>query len=64
MMIGWTDERKIKQIADEMFGLTFREKIKEALGAISSDEMNELKKSAKGREIIKEIERLRKCIND
>jgi hypothetical protein len=52
-------DKSIKSIADEMFGIAFREKVKDALGEISDEELNCLKKSAKGRKIIKKIEQIR-----
>lgn len=51
--------KSIKSIADEMFGITFAEKVKEALGQISDFEMEQLRKSYRGRKIIKELERIK-----
>lgn len=49
----------IKEIADEMFGIAFREKVIKALEGISEEELDNLKKTKKGRKIVKEIEKLK-----
>lgn len=55
-----TNGKGIKAIADEIFGITFKERIKEALNGISEEELKNLKKTAKGRQIVRDIERIRK----
>lgn len=47
---------RIKGIADRMFGIEFKEKVVNALNGISEEELKNLKKTAKGRKVLREIE--------
>lgn len=54
-----TDKRSIKEIADDMFGITFQREIDAVLGGINVDQLNKLKGTPKGRKLANKLGKLK-----
>lgn len=51
-------KRSIKEVADDMFGLTFEREIAAVLGSVSRGDLNKLRQSKQGKKVAEKIEKI------